>query len=59
MKEGQTPAASVPFESKKVQTIINNLYQLVLRFSIEKTEIVNKDAVKHEYLKQKIRMAND
>lgn len=49
----------MPFESKKVQTIINNLYKLVSRFSIEKTEIVNKDAVKHEYLKQKIRMAND
>ena len=31
----------------------------MLRFSREKLEVADKDAVKHEYLKQKIRMTND
>ena len=31
----------------------------MLRFSKEKVEIAEKDSVKHEYLKQKIRMASD
>ncbi len=50
-KDGQTPTGQVPFESKKVQSIINKLYQLVVRFNAEKQEIADKDAVKHEYLK--------
>ena len=58
-KDGPTTAGQVLSESKKVQSIINNLYQLVVRFSREKHEIADKDAVKHEYLMQKIRMAND
>ena len=31
----------------------------MLRFSKEKIEIAQKDSVKYEYLRQKIRMAND
>lgn len=58
-KDGPTAGGQPPVESRKVQAVINNLYQLVLRFSKEKAEIADKDAAKQEYLNQKIRMARD